>query len=307
MKRARDNDISYPRKRQKLNPTGAELSQLTNFMTSMTLKPTTFPFLQLPPEIRNQIYELCLTVRGPINPFLISHLGRNRIVRRGQPKPSVALFRVSKQLRSEAEPVLYAKNTWIYNESLTQIRPSSLKITYHPFWQNLEKLRLQDMPLGPVIMPFSYRDLNQDLLGFYYTKMTRTRQNDPTAANPQANGLGNMHDNTRAMLYLIWHRKLKALWTLAGRSHPPKKLVLDFTECYCHGGCCRPVEVVLMVLALHQRYWAIWHGAGRQRAKLWNYLMNVKIEVTGLLDEKERTSVAATGFPASFFLQGETK
>ncbi|KAK7973428.1 hypothetical protein PG988_007562 [Apiospora saccharicola] len=61
-------------------------------------------FSDLPPELRQQVYELCLVRKEPVNPW-------RSILKRG---PSyglvVNMLRVSKAVYHEAAPVLYSRN-----------------------------------------------------------------------------------------------------------------------------------------------------------------------------------------------------
>lgn len=68
---------------------------------------TSFPFLRLPREIRDQIYRELL-----LNPYpLIVHLRRAYTFEAGT-RPYPAILQTSKQIHDEAAAVLYGENTW---------------------------------------------------------------------------------------------------------------------------------------------------------------------------------------------------
>lgn len=69
-------------------------------------------FMGFPREVRDMIYARALCVDGVIAPY------KEKYVVEGDyagPAPTVALLAVSTQLRDEALPVLYGKNTWRVN------------------------------------------------------------------------------------------------------------------------------------------------------------------------------------------------
>lgn len=76
-----------------------------------TSKPTISGFEKFPREIRDMIYELCLCVDGILDPypewFTSDHIPKIK----GR-KPEVALLALNKQIRDEALPILFGKNTW---------------------------------------------------------------------------------------------------------------------------------------------------------------------------------------------------
>ena len=66
-------------------------------------------FVDLPREIRNQIYEYFLVVKGEI--MVLNEIYHVPNKQRAQP-PSLVLTAVSKLIRAEALEVLYGKNIW---------------------------------------------------------------------------------------------------------------------------------------------------------------------------------------------------
>ncbi|KAL8992741.1 MAG: hypothetical protein Q9169_006873, partial [Polycauliona sp. 2 TL-2023] len=263
-----------PRKRQRL--LRSDFIQLNNHMSSMNLNPS-FPFLHLPGEIRNQIYEMCLVVHGTINPHP-NHQQENRIVPKGQSKPSVALLRVSKQVKAEAQPILFGKNTWLNNQNVINLgftghQYLSMEFEIQKFWVNVlgssSSSGMKDTPMGPLVIAFGYRDLNQDLLRPLYASWSRAHERRPTANRPQATSVHNAHDEVNIVLFRLWHLKMNTLIRLAGRPLPPSK------------------------------FWPVWSVSIAQREAALRQLRKVEIEITGLLDEEERMCLETTGFPAS--------
>lgn len=291
MNHSRDSGHPPPAKKQKLG--SKDTAQLDHLQISMSLEPS-FPFLRLPAELRNQIYEMCLVVDGTINPYPAPYHD-NVIVPNGQSKPLVALLRVSKVLNAEARPILYGRNTWLHNQNCVAIRQNHAAFARQPFWDHLNSSRLAHTPIGHVIMRFSFRDLNQEELRPLYTTWARTQHLLQPGSNPQATAMKVAHSEQCRVLYNIWYRKTKRF---VSRSHAPKKLTLDFTECYCHGGCCRPVGLLLDILMLEQRHWPPGFANDARKSAYMKRLRKIRIDMTGFLDEEESKCVGEKGFPA---------
>lgn len=69
-------------------------------------------FLQIPLEIRREIFRHCLVARGPINPHPAT-FGPPKYATDEANKPSVQLLRVNEQIEAEVADVLYEENQWI--------------------------------------------------------------------------------------------------------------------------------------------------------------------------------------------------
>ncbi|KAI4263544.1 MAG: hypothetical protein L6R42_001313 [Xanthoria sp. 1 TBL-2021] len=279
-----------------------DTAQIERLQISMGLE-TSFPFLELPAEIRNEIYEMCLVVDGTINPYPVPYRDNNLIAPNGQSKPLVALLRVSKLLNAEARPILYGRNTWLYNQNCVAIRQNHAAFARQPFWDHLNSSRLAHTPMGHVIMTFSFRDLNQEELRPLYTTWARTQHLLRPGGNPQATAMKIAHSEHYRVLYNIWYWKAKRFVELVSRLHAPKRLTLDFTECYCHGGCCRPVGLLLDILMLEQRHWPPGFANDARKSAYMKRLRKIRIDMTGFLDEEESKCVGEKGFPARVVVQ----
>lgn len=71
-------------------------------------------FTGLPREIRDAILELCLVVKGPINPYPTNYEDRNPF-EKTERKPDVALLEVNRNINVEASRIFYGGNLWKHN------------------------------------------------------------------------------------------------------------------------------------------------------------------------------------------------
>ncbi|KAL8664291.1 MAG: hypothetical protein Q9168_007932 [Polycauliona sp. 1 TL-2023] len=286
MERSTESERPPPAKRQRLSR--PQNAQPNNLMSSVNSESSS-RFLRLPGEIRNQIYEECLVVNGTINPHPTNYQD-NRVVPEGHSKPLVALLGVSKQVKKEAESILYGENTWLHNQQCTKILQNTEEHAAQPFWDNLlhQQSPMKHLTLGQVIIEFTYRDFNQELLGPLYTKWRRTRQLLAPQI-PQMTSLEAAHILNRKTLYNTWMCKIQVFLDLMIRSLPPSKVILDFTDCYCNSGCCRPVVPVIGIMTLDPRYWGNvnTNTTPADRAAYLERLSTVEIDVVGLLDDEE--------------------
>ena len=262
-----------------------------------------FPFLQLPAEIRNQIYGLCLLVDGTINPYPAPSYDR-AIVPQGQSKPLVALLRVSKRVNAEARPILYGRNTWHLNLNCVDIGPHQAAFKRQPLWDSMNDPRLAHAPIGHVTMMFSFRDLNPEKLRSVYATWAQTQHLRQPGSNIPSPAMKNAHHELWRVLCNIWYLKARAFVELVFRSQPPKKLTLDFTECYCRSGCCRPVALMLDILMLVPRHWPAGYASNIRKLVYMKLLRNIRVDMTGFLDATESNSVGEKGFPARVLVQG---
>ncbi|KAL8919008.1 MAG: hypothetical protein Q9172_005185 [Xanthocarpia lactea] len=91
-----------------------DLSLISSTTSSNPPRPsrTVFRFMDLPPEIRNAIYEYCLVVPCEIVPYPTDAEKQDEAMAPKYEKPAVNLTEVSKTVRDEARVYLYGKNLW---------------------------------------------------------------------------------------------------------------------------------------------------------------------------------------------------
>lgn len=97
-----------------------DISSSTSGTVAATEKSKNFRFLDLPPEIRNEVYTLLLSPRGKVKPYIISFLQDKAAMpdsARQTPALHPNLLRVSKQLYHEAASVLYRNNVFEFSHT----------------------------------------------------------------------------------------------------------------------------------------------------------------------------------------------
>lgn len=175
-------------------------------------------FLDLPPELRDTIYEYCLVVEGEINPYPTDY-EKQELMRPFPRKPDVSLLLVSKLIRAEAEIVLYGQNLW---------RLSYSKAEYL-MWNDATKL------IRRLVVNFDVRDLDStDRLETSLKARLTCYETHDTSVSDQC------HGNLGAKLIEeIWWWKIRKISQMMLST-----LALDFTNCYCPHFCCRLVEAL---------------------------------------------------------------
>ncbi|KAI9712498.1 MAG: hypothetical protein M1812_006914 [Candelaria pacifica] len=109
---------------------------------------TAFPFLKLPPELRNMIYRYLLVAKDPID------IGTRNAACRTEPVVCVAILRVSRQTHIESAPILYSENRFyllIKDKSSLPLRmPAIMKHLehldgriYHPVFLRIHQLTIE--------------------------------------------------------------------------------------------------------------------------------------------------------------------
>lgn len=71
-----------------------------------------FRFLDVPPEIRDIVYEHCLVIPGEIVPYPSDFERQSEMMTIKYETPTVALLQVNHQIRDEARVYLYGHNLW---------------------------------------------------------------------------------------------------------------------------------------------------------------------------------------------------
>ncbi|KAL8806451.1 MAG: hypothetical protein Q9182_001366 [Xanthomendoza sp. 2 TL-2023] len=250
-----------------------------------------FPFLRLPAEIRNHIYRECLLVEGIINPYPLYYQDQ-RIVPGGQVRPSVALLRVSKQVECEAQAILYGENTYHLNLEASFTERDRFRPIIRPLWKRFMVPGF-DYRIGHVIISFDFRDLDQICLGSLYSSRVWAEllSRPGTAGNHSvATRSENAHTHRSSLLNQIWLWKINVLTFLVMSKQPIKRLTLDFSNCYCPGGCCRPAGRVLDTLKSTSHVRRAFRRAYLER------LHGTKPIITGLLFKPEKDHCLEAGF-----------
>ncbi|KAL8860701.1 MAG: hypothetical protein Q9178_002731 [Gyalolechia marmorata] len=118
-------------------------------------------FFDLPREIRDKIYEICLVMKGEIAPFPgpkdhLSCLAANRVQSQQEfyanQKPEVVLLQLNKQINIEATLILYGQNLW----RVSQWDKNSSKRN-KPFWSKAGKF------VRHVVISLNHNDLPFDI------------------------------------------------------------------------------------------------------------------------------------------------
>lgn len=125
----------------------------------------------LPPELRNNIYELVVVGDHPVKimwPTNTTH----RFLYRKAPKfltsTRSSLLQTCRQSRNEASPIYYSFNTFAFDENENEVRSENLLVAWLTVldskqWQSLRKIRLEDGGYGPEEVDGVVRDSRQYL------------------------------------------------------------------------------------------------------------------------------------------------
>ena len=105
-----------------------------------------FPFMKLPPELRNKIYACCLLVEGHIlSPDAECWRYDPRLVYRDDKLRSVSgILSLSKAVHQEAAPIFYGKNTFRVSITL-------MDLNHYCEWDQadeIEKVRMASTTKG---------------------------------------------------------------------------------------------------------------------------------------------------------------
>ncbi|KAL8678850.1 MAG: hypothetical protein Q9186_004833 [Xanthomendoza sp. 1 TL-2023] len=245
------------------------------------------PFLKLPPEIRNLIYRECLVVEGIINPYPQCYQDKC-VVPKGQFRPSVALLRVSKRIKCEAQAILCGENTWHLNSDTSYTGQNSVHRVDKPLWDCFTAPDFANK-IGHIIISFDFRDLDHNSLGPIYSSSAWAQALLQPRRRSLATPTEAAHSFRYQYLYQIWRWKIRVLALLVlGNT---EGLTLDFSNCYCPAGCCRLAKRVLDTLRLEG------HFNESTRAIYLERLHWMKLTITGLLDEPEKKYYLEMGFP----------
>lgn len=175
-------------------------------------------FLALPREVRDQIYEYCLLYKGELTPYPTWYDKEDRDGGLDQDMPCVALLRVCRTIRVEAEHVLYSKNVWKVSDVRSMGNPSYDRFIFqHPSIRHMSiqcDSRALDQKYALDIPKLCFRTL------------------PPLAPAERA---AKIRPVLEVNLTTLWRHTYTYLEGLRGL----KTLRVDFTNSYCPSGCCR--------------------------------------------------------------------
>ncbi|KAL8800040.1 MAG: hypothetical protein Q9200_007368 [Gallowayella weberi] len=93
--------------------------------------------MDLPPEIRNSVYEYCLVIAGEIVPYPTIAEKADEMMTPKYEKPAVALLSVSRKVRDEAHPHLYGNNVWRMSYQARPRLPTTVWDTNLPYFRHV--------------------------------------------------------------------------------------------------------------------------------------------------------------------------
>lgn len=241
--------------------------------TSAVTKPdaghNVFPFLSLPAEIRNMIYEYSL-VRGKVYtarkmPYHWKRQPKKQAMwlAYNSPKshlPVVALLGINTHIRAEAQGVFYSQNTFVITlgDEDTESPLLPLKASVH--FRSVELI-------------FSCFDWNeQDLIEDYEGSIGFLPFSEEEAARRGRQEA--FHDvRLEALLHEHWEFGSERYSYLSNSRL--EHLTIDIEEAYCPTSCCRLAEVVVSDL----RAWQWLHGLASN------------VEIIGAYDKLEHSNL----------------
>lgn len=219
-------------------------------------------FEKLPREIRDIIYELCLCLDGILIPYpdLIESEGEKI----KSHELNVALLALNKQIREEALPILFGKNTWritanevdLAENHASSLEDGTIDTLWHRYGSHIQNVDLKYM--HTIFPPEALTD------AIHYAHQTLPGNRGQRADN--------IHANARMELYSCWETIGAAL----GCCQNIKSLNIDIADLYCPIGCCRK-EIVRNLF--------------RRSEYLAPVEAEVEVSVSGVHCEKEREFV----------------
>lgn len=221
-------------------------------------------FMDLPREIRDQIYKLLLTVGVEIvaHPTYFEKLTKFRA--KGVIRPAVALLRVNKQIGGEAAIVLYGDNTWRIPD------PDRFESEIYEKYGNLFR---------HVTIHLDRRDIDTQI-----TTRSVVRAHERLAPSTMDERMKRIHnDRLKYLGHLIYLKGLAAGYMTCIQS---LTLVLD--NLYCPGGCCR----FDIIKKLYQTILHKFDPNPRHKSRRITRIQSLKdVRVTGLIFQAERDLV----------------
>lgn len=202
------------------------------------------PFLELPAELRNAIYELCL-VKGTV--YIRPRIEHNHRYNEIQPIecPEWSLLGVNHQVRKEAAKVLLSSNHFILSYCLGSNGNfwSAASLSDRANWWRPGQLRpertlvgLVETHLKSVSISMDLRSISHDALEFADDMQAWAKYVAPTSSSEHERTI-TIHDGTK---------DFADVWVDMCRFYMPVKyLEVDITNIYCPFGCHRWIEKVV--------------------------------------------------------------
>ncbi|KAL8806450.1 MAG: hypothetical protein Q9182_001365 [Xanthomendoza sp. 2 TL-2023] len=179
-----------------------------------------FRFMDLPPEIRNFVYEYCLTVAGEIVPYPTIAERFDELMTPKYEKPAVALLGVSRKIGDEARPHLYGNNVWRISYQARPFLPTTV-------WDmNLCYFR-------HVTTSFDHRDITPEYLRAYCEKLAHRH-------SYRINAFSLARSTAVDLLYRVCEGKLKNIRLLMAFQNLVT-IHLDFGHTFWYGTMDRSV------------------------------------------------------------------
>ena len=177
-------------------------------------------FLDLPREIRDGIYKLCLLVDAEIVAHPDYFETATNFSVEGVNRPAVALLRVNRQVGQEAAAVLYGSNIWrIPNHCrlIKEDRPPTVYERYGPFFRQVTiRLDNRDMDSKPTEKQFS--------------------RHIPRRPSKFDRDMARFHDNCRRNMYQDIEERASLLHNYM---HKLQSILVAVDNLRCSEGCCR--------------------------------------------------------------------
>lgn len=200
-------------------------------------------FMRLPREVRDMIYEEALCVDGAIAPYKESykvdgdHEG---------PLPTIALLSTCKQIRNEALPVLFGKNTWRVSVKAKETCLCCMKpdedVSLHncypeSIWDHFNHL------FRKIRLDYHFQEGDHDRAAFV------TWVNERSSANTPHERMHLLHDNFAEHLSHGWLDK-----TLMILYMDLTCITVNVQNLYCPFGCCRTDVVERLFACITRMY-----------------------------------------------------
>ncbi|KAI4265491.1 MAG: hypothetical protein L6R38_009384 [Xanthoria sp. 2 TBL-2021] len=128
--------------------------------------PAFFRFLDVPPEIRNIVYEYCLVIPGEIVPYPSDFERQSEMMTIKYETPTVALLQVNHQIRDEARVYLYGHNLWrlscqsgpplptaVWDANLPFFRHITISFDHHDLTPESSRELESQLPGGNILQP----------------------------------------------------------------------------------------------------------------------------------------------------------